>query len=186
MNRDTCRWLPCIWPSSIWLPLSIIFNLRSWHIHLGQGGGNSNFISESQVKNFPVNSLRFSDAACHHGISISIQVMDSHLTESKAFAWTYAELLSMGPMGTNFSETSINMIQFASMYLKLLLLCRGFNLLMQLWGCEGGHYKVSDLEKNWYMYIKSPILPHRIALLWKLCFCYFKEKIIIHKQQWTH
>ena len=54
--------------------------------------------------------------------SASVQVMACRLFGAKAIIWTNADFLSIGPLGTNFSEIRIEMqnVSFMKMHLNLL------------------------------------------------------------------
>ena len=69
-----------------------------------------------------VNSLRQGDAyICHWTGSSLIQVMATCVFVCQAITWTNADLLSIGPLGTNCSEISLKWLTFSlkKMHLKM-------------------------------------------------------------------
>ena len=113
-----------------------------------------------------LNSLRPSDAYMRHNITIIGSDNGLSPGRRQAIIWTNAVILSIGPLGTNFSEILIKIITFSFKKMRSKVSsgkrrssCLGLNVLNQFWlVVNGAHSNIIQkfiLNSNYFIRGKS-------------------------------
>ena len=133
------RWAP-FWPLEPCYLWSLFLTLKDTYLHTGKNERNCNVNSwfNPYVVYWYINSLRPSDACMRQQTSI---VSDNGLSPGRrqAIIWTNAQILLIGPLGTKFCETLIEIYAFSfkKMHLKMSSgkwrpFCLGLNVFDKL------------------------------------------------------